>query len=307
MIESPVSSAIIAERENTDSKEPLLAKDADVYLVKTAPITAKLRTAIRHLRTVAGPFARIRGFHIAFIYHFLYSIAMGVLGRMTGPFLRPLVSILVTIGLCRLHMTWTHAVISMPSTKSWWQRIPSVKAAKNLIIPTAIWATAQQVCLYVPGALFISVFDTFKRPEVYGGQPQTVQKVALIQLFAVFMIFIATIVLIVVPAEVSLKRVEASMLPEEEETIVPFDKSFAGKFTSEAQGGSGAVTVLDAWRTFGKEARLRLLKLYGKVFAIQIAVAILFTMIMVAELKMITGGDFERFVQAARNSLKGEL
>ena len=121
------------------------------------------------------------------------------------------------------------------------------------------------------------------------------------------MIFAATILLIVVPAEVSLKRVEASMLPEEEYTIVPFDKTFAGKFKPEALGGSGAVTVLDAWKTFGKEPRLRLIKLYGKVFAIQLAVAILFAMVMVGELKLIMGGEFARLVMAARRSIKGEL
>ena len=322
MIESPTTNAYIAEPTSPELEKHLLSQDsptenkastmtdADILLVKNTPITSKLRTAIRHIKVVAGPFARFRGLHIAFIYHALYSVSMSLLSHLAGPapvFFRPLLAIIISIALCRIHMTWTHHVIAMPSSKSWWQRIPPRKLGRKLIGPTLVWAFARQVSVYVPGALFVNVFEILKHPEVYGGNPQTMQKVALIELFAIFFIFCATVVLIVVPAEVSLKRVEASMLPEEEDTIVPFDKSFAGRFKSEALGGPGAVSLIDAWRTFGKEARIRLIKLYAKVFAVQFAVAILFTMVLVGEVKLITGGDFQRLVEVARKSVKGEL
>ena len=107
--------------------------------------------------------------------------------------------------------------------------------------------------------------------------------------------------------QVSLKRVEASMLPDEDNTIVPFDKSFSGKFKPLALGGLGAVSMLDAWKTFGREARIRLIKLYVKVFAMQFAVAVMFTMIIIGEVRLIMGGDFQRMVESARKSLNGEL
>ena len=195
----------------------------------------------------------------------------------------------------------------MPSSVRWWRRYPSLKAASNIIITTAVWAIARQVCVYVPGLLFAIVFDTFQRPGAYGGNPQTVQKIALAQLFGVFLIFVATVFLILIPADATLKRVQASMLPEENETIVPFDRSFAGKVTPESLGGKGCVSMLDAWRTFDKEARLRLIKIYAKLFVVQIAVTVLFAMILVGELRLILGGDFDKVVQVARTSVKGDL
>lgn len=319
MIETPTTDAYIAEPQSVGSEAPLLSpedkasvphpgiKDADVLLVKRAPVTAKLRTAVRHLRSVAGPLARFRGLHLAIIYHALESIITTLVSPLAPAFFRPVVAIFASVCLCRIHMTWTHALISVPNPKSWWQRVPSRKMAKKIVLPTALWATAQQVCLYVPGALFVSFRETMKHPGENGGDPQAVRKMALVESFVIVMIFVATFLLIVVPTEVSLKRVEASMLPEEEETVVPFDRSFAGNFKPEALGGAGAVSVLDAWKTFGKEGRIRLIKLYGKIFAMQSTLAILFTMVMIGELRMMLGGDFERLVEVARKSIKGEL
>ena len=187
--------------------------------------------------------------------------------------------------------------------------MPSIRSttSKQLLLPTAIWALAQQLCMYVPGVLLLASHDSFKNPQAYGDNVETTQKIALVQMFSAVVMFFATVILIVVPAEVSLKRVEASLLPENEDTIVPFDKSFAGKFRPSNLGGTGAVSMLDAWKTFDKQARIRLIKLYVKIFAIQIAVAIIFTMIMIGELKMITGTEFQRLVHVARKSFKGEL
>ena len=309
MIESPSTEAYVLDQEQTESEKPLLideAKDLDVLLVSTPPITAKLRTAIRHLRTIAGPLARFRGLHIALLYHFLYSLTLSIFRLV---FIQPIAAILCSVLLCRIHMVWTHAVITMPSSKHWWQRLSSFKstAAKQLLLPTALWALAQQLCIYIPGLLLVTSHDTFRNPGVYGVNPETMQKIALAQMGFAVLMFFATIILIVVPAEVSLKRVEASLLAEDEVTIVPFDKSFAGKFKPINLGGTGAVSMLDAWKTFDKQARIRLIKLYVKIFALQIAVAVIFTMVMIGELKMITGTEFQRLVHVARKSFKGEL
>ncbi|KAL9131460.1 MAG: hypothetical protein Q9217_000608 [Psora testacea] len=294
--------ALLSEKQKYEKQNPR-ALEADLYLVKQVPITAKLRTAIKHLKAVAGPLSRFRGLHIALLYHGLHSLIVNLIsgpgGNMTSAVItRSLVSVVTTIVLCRLHMTWTHTVISMPSTKRWWRRFPSINAGKNTILPTAIWAIAQQFCMYVPGVLFAVIFQTFQRPEVYGGNPHNVQKIALVQLLLVFLVFIATVVLIVIPADVTLKRVQASMLPEDDEAIVPFDRTFAGKVQPEILGGSGAVSMLDAWKTFDKEARIRLLKLYSKVFALQVATTIMFMMIMIGELRLIVGEDFQKMMKA---------
>ena len=321
MIETPTAAAYTtaSESDNADVDAPLLSEEqksekqkmqaleADLFLVKQTPVTAKLRTAVKHLTAVAGPFARFRGLQIAILYSFAQAFIVNVFAGPPGTIFRPLVSVLTSIVLCRLQMTWTHTVISMPSEKSWWRRFPSYKAAKNIILPTAVWAIARQVCIYIPAVLFSVVFNTFKRPEMHGGNPQDVQKVALVQMLGVSAVCIAAVVLILVPAEVTLKRVQASMLPEEDEAIVPFDRTFAGKVTPTVLGGTGAVSMLEAWKSFDKASRIRLLKLYMKLFAIQTATTVMFFMIFVAELRLILGGDFEKMVNVARKNLKGDL
>ncbi|KAL9102542.1 MAG: hypothetical protein Q9163_002321 [Psora crenata] len=307
--DSPEADAPLLSEEQKLEKQRLQSLEPDLYLVKQAPITAKLSTATKHLKAMAGPLSPFRGLYIAIIYHGLHST---IVNFVCGPILsfglfsltRVFVSIITTIVLCRLHMTWTHTVISMPSTKRWWRRFPSLKAGKNIILPTAVWATAQQVCMYVPTVLLVNLADTY--PEMYGGSPTTTRKIGLLQLFCIPLIFIATIVLIVIPAHVTLKRVQASMLPEEDDAIVPFDRTFAGKVQPEILGGTGAVSMLDAWKTFDKAARIRLIKLYGKVMALHFTTTVMFTMIIIGELRLIMGGDFEKMVKAIREHVSGQ-
>lgn len=321
MIETPTATAYTSPSTDGDSTEvdaPLLTNgqksekqqlqelEADLFLVKRAPITAKLRTATKHLRSVAGRWSRFRGLHVAILCNMIHSLVVGVFGGPSASLSRPIVSILTTIAMTRLHMTWTQIVISNPSNKSWFRRISSVKVAKNAIIPTAMYAIAKQAAIYVPAALFVVVFETFQHPAVYGGNPHAVQKVALIQMVFIGLLALGTVILIVVPANVTLKRVQASMLPEEDEAIVPFDRTFSGKVKPEILGGSGAVSMLDAWKTFDKEARIRLIKLYGKVFALQIATSVVFAMIAVGELHLIMGDDLQKIRKMAHGAIRGQ-
>ncbi len=103
-------------------------------------------------------------------------------------------------------------------------------------------------------------------------------------------------------------RVMASMLPEEDEPIVPFDRSFAGKVTSEQIASGGAVNMLDAWKTFDKQARLRLVKLYVKVFMVQVATTVLFAGVLLLELRAIVGAnELPKLGRAALEGMKGGL
>ena len=79
-------------------------------------------------------------------------------------------------------------------------------------------------------------------------------------------------------------RVYASLLPEHSETIVPCDRTFAGKVVPEARGGSEQLGMMDALRTFGRAAWVRLFKLYAKNIAIYLSVTLVFMMPLGLEL-----------------------
>lgn len=319
MIESPTATAFTVDSNDTfeEVDAPLLSEEqksekmkpveTDLFLVKQKPITAKMFTAVKHLKAQGGRLAAFRGLHVMVIYHVVHSLIVLLFTSGTeNPIIRSCVAVVTTIAMCRLHMTWTHIIISAPSTKRWWRRFPSVKAGKNIIIPTAIYAVVVEAAVYIPRVLFLTVNDQLRNPGAYGNNPNTVQKMALIELIGVFLIAIGTVILVVVPAEVTLKRVQASMLPEEEDSIVPFDRTFAGKKKPEILGGSGAVGILDAWKTFDRSARIRLIKLYAKIWAIQLATSFMFIFVIIGEIRLIMGDDMFKFGKLAYANYKGQ-
>lgn len=321
MIETPTATAVKTtfDGESTEVDAPLLTPaqksekqhlqevEQDLFLVKQAPVTAKLRTVMKQLRSVGGLFAGLRGLHIFLIYHVVHGAIVSFFSGGEYSAFSAVVSVLASVGLCRIQMVWTHVVISNPSSKPWYRRFPSLKAAKNILLPTAVSAVSQQASMYIIGRLFMYLQDRILYPHGYDGSPDSVRKEALAQMILVVVLALNALVCIIIPAEVTLKRVQASMLPEEEETIVPFDRTFGGKVTPEVLGGSGCVGMRDAWKAFGQEGRSRLFRFYIKLFAIQGAVAIMFVMTLIGELRLIMGDDFERMVEAAKAHVKEQM
>ena len=113
----------------------------------------------------------------------------------------------------------------------------------------------------------------------------------MIQSWLVLFVSFGLIILVVLPAQVTLVRVQASVLPEEDEAIVPFDRSFGGKVVPESEGGKGVVGMLDAWRSFEWSSRLRLVGLYVKIIAIEMATTLAFVLLVIGELRMIVGKE----------------
>ena len=105
---------------------------------------------------------------------------------------------------------------------------------------------------------------------------------------------------IIIPANVALKRVQASMLPEEDESIVPFDRTFGGKVIPEVVGGSGKIGMLTAWKTFDWNARVRLLKIYAKVAVMQAVLFMAFAGIVLGELELAMGDQLWVMVAAVK-------
>lgn len=315
IIETPTATAFEAEHTVSDEVDaPLLPEDqkpekaklveADLFLVKKKPITSKIRTTVKHLRAQEGPLARFRGLHVSIVYHLLHGGIVGFFSShvVQHPVARPFIAVFASLALCRLQMAWTHIVISKSSNKSWYRRIPSRAAVKNILLPTAVFAIAEQATIYVPGALYALSLEAFN--EEINENVGRAQNIALLQMFLIGLVGIGLFITVVIPADVTLKRVQASMLPEEDESIVPFDRTFAGKVKPEILGGSGAVSMLDAWKSFDRSARIRLMKLYFKVFLVSFFTTIMFVMVLVGEIKLIAGDQFNGLAGKVREGFQ---
>lgn len=306
MIESPTAE-IYEHVVSDDVDAPLDSKkngsvEAELILVKQAPITAKLRTAVRHLHKQAGFWSRFRGLSIWVAYHFLFARLTDAFSYMRVPI--GLNAVLAAVLLARLRMGWTHIIMSDPSPKYWYQRLPSWNSWKKVALPTAILAICEQVTIALPiGLWFAFGLSRFHDPQNFADLNNAERKLVILKGLAVILLGLFSAVAIVVPATVSLTRVHASLISEEEETIVPFDRSFGGRVVPVIVGGSGVIGMLDAWKTFDWNSRVRLLKLYGKVIAMQTVVFVILVTVLSIQLHLIMGAELERYVTWVRASM----
>ena len=235
-----------------------------------ALITSSLRRTNRLLYSTAGWTANFRGFMCAIAL----SIAMGIAAVVFSaiPFVPGFVgTLLASLVTVQISTTWTHTVIAAPTSKPWFRRLPPLRRTfEATCLPVFIyWAAttiAQVVPIVVASALGMDVWDP-KRPMVmpeYHGS--SAWKSLIVVLLALFISVFLTI-----PAHVVLVRVQASLLAPEEDTIIPFDRSFEGAVEPALVGGKGYVSIKDALRTFTRDSWVRLYKLYIKLFLVSLA------------------------------------
>lgn len=297
MVESPTAAITVTPSTQEPSvkegeKETLLEAGPTISLVNQKPITSSIRATIRHLVDNAGRFARFRGYGIHMLYSMLsssvFTFFRGALDFVPG---HAILSAAITGALlARVHAAWTHKVVSAPSEKSFWQRIPSKTHWKTLAVPAAIASAMPYISMYltVGVAMLFDFADTAASHEEPGRKPNCAKKIAFVaRILAVVIFAVSCSLFLCLPAMVTLARVEASILPEDEDTIVPFDRTFGGKVVS--MGGTGVVGFLDAWRSFNWEARRRLIKLFVKNFFILVGLVFVFVHVVGFEVFAIMG------------------
>lgn len=295
-LDSPASdhsaSLLFQKKKSLDGYPPV---EPELLIVKSRPITATICSTMKHLRAQAGRWSGFRGIALAVVYRLLEASLSGILASFASSTLLGYVfAVIVTnVALAGLDMTWTHIVISAPSTRPWWQRIPSLDRVKVIIIPTAIYTIAEQGSKLLPYAIMKAFsFEAYLHdPSSFQNATPEFHREMLAKWLLVLLVGIASYFLILIPATITLRRVQASMLPDEDESIVPFDRTFNGKVQPVVAGGSGAVSMLDAWKSFDWPAWIRYLKLQIKLVALALVTSIMFGAIVAGEIVMFkTGG-----------------
>jgi len=303
MVETPSAaitvSAARSEEGSKDDKESLLETGPTITLVHQMPITSSIRGTLRHLVSLAGGWARVRGIRSLYIYNLFFSITTGVISSLFPKFPGSLVIVAAASGAAtaNFHAAWTHKVISMPTTLSMFQRIPARSEWKVLAPAAAVAAAMPYVSLYIMSGFAVLLgLDRInpERVQLYSGADFC----WLLSRFAImFVLALSCTLFICLPAMVTQIRVEASILPEEQDTIVPFDRTFNGKVVAKILGGTGSIGFMDAWRSFNWEARIRLIKVYVKAFFIITGMLVALGFIMFFEAWAIAGSALSKAVQ----------
>jgi hypothetical protein len=170
--------------------------------------------------------------------------------------------------------------------------MPTLKMWKKVALPTALLGVSEQVAIFAPLLLAWAMGlheEDPKRLINVGRHSGLVFGKG----FAAMGLAMVLVVFLVIPANIALTRVQASLIPETEETIVPFDRTFNGKVVPEILGGTGVIGMLDAWKTFDRAARIRIVKAYVKVFAMQFALTLSFIFVLIAQFILIIGNPYK--------------
>lgn len=307
MVETPVAAITISpsthEAGDKEEKENLLETGPTITLVHQKPITSSIRGTIKHVVAHAGRYARFRGLKIHFLYAFLFSFVSQIFSAVVPRFgpSPVVVAALTGAALANIHAAWTHKVVSMPNDQSFCKRVPSKKHWKTLAVPAAIETAMPYVSLYIVCAVgMLMGLHKLEHENIreYNGAQWTS---LIVRIIAVFVIGIFCTLFLCLPAIVTLIRIEASILPEDQDFIVPFDRTFGGKVVSTVLGGTGVIGFLDAWRSFTWEARRRLIKLYVKVFFILAGLVFVIAHVLAFEVFAVMGPAVGKFLAQAKH------
>lgn len=322
MIESPSSTAIIESKppayaDEPDApleKEPLMPaeaaadQDVEITVIDHKPVTANIRSSIGLLHRTGGFFGRWRGFGLGMLYHLLHSLIANGLASLVGFGIvgHALTYTFTSLLTARLHMAWTHAMIASPSPKPWFRRLVPRKQCRAILLPTLAFAAAQQATVILPIAV---AFALGLPQQMHNGNMQAhhgseshgscaMRALLMMRFLAVPLTAIFTALCVLLPAAVTLTRIEAALLPADQSTIVSFDRTQVLGSLDLQQRGAARAVFLQAWRSFDRAARLRLIKLYAKMALVQITIAVAGLALMGTELAVIGG---ERLFIAAKS------
>ncbi|CAK7264953.1 hypothetical protein SEPCBS57363_001343 [Sporothrix epigloea] len=267
IVENPIPDAYDAV--SSDETDGTLNVAAAEINGPAKPVTASLRRTYKLLRTVNGWRGNYRGFFLAAFISILS--AMGTLVLAAIPFLPPTVaSLIVSLALVQLQAAWVHTVIrANPSDKSIFRGDvpPFRRTFEATCIPTIMLWVANLIVTLVS----VAVIRALKLDGFQFGNPSSVPQLAPDMVWKAIVVFFVAITLVFTltfPANVVLIRVQASLLPPDQDTVVPFDRSFNGTVEPAVLGGRSYVTVKDAFCTLSRASWKRIVVLFIKLHAL---------------------------------------
>ncbi|KAJ4269988.1 hypothetical protein NW762_001661 [Fusarium torreyae] len=239
------------------------------------PITSSFRATWRLLRSHGGFRALFRGLPCLIAQAIVTFIISGALSVVL-PFPIVFGSLIGSLLLVQLSTAWVHIVITPASPLSFWRRLPPFK--------TTFSATWRPVLIYWVAtelANFGTVGIVYLLHLKQGSRVNDANSFG--SAIGVLIVAIILQIALQIPAYMILVRVQASLLPADADTIIPFDRSFNGRIEPVVVGGLGYATVRDAWSSFSKTAWRRIVMIHVKVTGISIAASLVMVAVIVPQ------------------------
>ena len=276
---------------------------------KSAYLTSSIRATVRHLNAEAGDLSMFRGIGSASAIY-LVMIPMSLcleyvshklpLIKKSGRVSEGFANHLTTLIGCQMLATLLHVCISKPRYKFWFRRMPMtwfgvLRTAWVAIIVNGLTDDVVEAAFYwltpstKPGN---GTIDTRSEKQVFqisNGPLVRISVAVIIWSFFKSMLRgqIKPLVrrFLLRPVEAIDTRVYASMLRDDEDPVIPMDRSFQGRPQTGGilQQSPEPLSFLQAAKTIDKKTYIRLVKLKFKVHVIETLITWAFWTLIFAE------------------------
>jgi len=250
------------------------------------PVTSSLRALNRLLRHGGGTWrALFRGFGSLFVIGLLTGATTAFISLL--PFVGPrFAHLLALLAVAPLSTTWTHFIITPPSTdagRSFFRRIPPLrKVYVATWFPIFLFWAASHAAVALPHILAVLIGlanpgsdsnpNQPGRPSPPTSYPEVSGAADIAKWLCVLGVGLGLQMLLVIPTQTALARVQASLLPADEDPVVPFDRSFGGRVEPEVVTGKGFATFGAALKTVPAASWVRIYLLRLKIIGVNMAV-----------------------------------
>ncbi|KAK9604787.1 hypothetical protein V6Z93_002738 [Aspergillus fumigatus] len=235
--------------------------------------TDSLCATIRCLRTHFGSWFYLRGFFVFLLYDMIKNRILPLLLPMHSvtPWQDKVRSAIYAAILANLQIVWVQIAFTKPSPKSFYQRLPKFSdwirvAPLSFIEVLARWlifsaAVSLQAAFLKAAGITDVKQDLFEPDGTH--LKETAQRGLEISIICIFPKLMEA--LVAFPARAAFIRMAASMLPDDDEPVVPLDP----KVRENASLG-----ILDAWKSFRMVSRARFWTVQATAFVMGVVVFI---------------------------------
>jgi hypothetical protein len=207
----------------------------------------------------------------------------------------------ISLLLVQFSTLWLHIIIAQ-TDRPFESRIPSFKRTfRATWLPTTLhWAAVEFTGLF-PSMVASSMnidwpsFRYFVPDNTYSFRLDMAAGDATFYFKCAAVIFATVVgsIFLVVPSQVVLMRIQASLLPKEDSTVIPFDRSFGGRVQPDSENGRDYATISDAWHTFSRAHWRGLVVLSLKIVFISLSLISLMGVVIVLQWLMIVTQGME--------------
>ncbi|KAK9375207.1 uncharacterized protein V1513DRAFT_378381 [Lipomyces chichibuensis] len=241
-------------------------------------VTSSIRRTVAYLRNEAGPWSPFRGMSAYIVMQIISSLYTIFVVSLWRSIFQPFLYLILFLCLAPLSLVLTHIIITVPTQRTWFRRLRSTPFRLSKLTLPVVGAEyiVRQVTYIFPNLLMFGVALPYMARTgwtnfVFG----TVVFVIGIALFLLLFVFLS------LPVTVVRIRVQAALLPQGEEPIIPFDSKAFGTVTTMRDAMYSLVNTL---KTFSLSDRMRLFKLIVKFYVIALTMTAVFMFLFTVEL-----------------------